>query len=241
VALPGAKDFKQKPVVISLGGSMMFDDKGRVDRAYIRRFVSMLSGLKRKGEAPSVIVGGGAVAKEFCEAVRELTGNEFFADRIGIASTRLNALLLIIALGNDAYPKVVLDPDEGFHALQAGLIPVGAGMLEGMTTDADAVLLAQRLNAIRLINVSKVSGVYSADPVKNPKAKKFSSMTHVQLTSLAAALDSRKARTNFVFDLVASKLAQRSNLELHFVDGRKIEEIEKAFVGARHSGTVVKD
>ena len=230
----------QKPVVISLGGSMLFGEDGKIDRAYVKKFSILLSGLRRKGAKPVVIVGGGAVAKEYCEAVRALTGNEFFADRIGIGGTRLNALLLIICMGDDAYPKVVIDPDEAFHALQAGLIPVGAGMLEGMTTDADAVLIAQRLDASRLINVSKVSGVYSADPAKNPNAKKFSSMTHQQLTSLAAALDSRKARTNFVFDLVASKLAQRSGLELHFVDGRKTEEIEKAFNGARHSGTVVK-
>jgi len=231
----------RRPVVISLGGSMLFDSRGRLDRNYLKRVCSLFSSLKNRGRKLAVVVGGGATAREYCDAVRELTGNEFFADRVAVEGTRLNALLIILCLGNDAHPKVVVDPDQAFHALQSNLIPVGAGMLEGMTTDADAVLLAERLGASRLVNVSRVPGVYSADPLKSPRAKKFSSMTHAALTGLAIAFDQRRAKTQFVFDLIACKLAQRSNLELHFVDGKNLEEVEKAVTGEKHSGTVVRD
>ncbi|MCX6767899.1 MAG: UMP kinase [Candidatus Micrarchaeota archaeon] len=231
----------KKPVVISLGGSMLFDAKGDIDVKYARSVSSLLLELKRRGRRLAVVVGGGAVSRAYCDAVRELTGNEFYSDRVGIQGTRINAQVLVFCLGETAYPKVITDPDDAVHALQTGFIPVGGGMLEGMSTDADAVLVAERIGAAKLVNVSRVPGVYSADPKTNPKAKKFTEMTHAQLTGLATAQDSRKAKSPFVFDLIACKLAQRSNIEVHFVDGRDVKEIERAVLGEKHSGTIVRE
>ena len=229
-----------KPIVISLGGSLLFNESG-IDTKIVRQVCQLFVKLKKEGKKLVVIVGGGKTAKDYTNAVRELTGNEFFADRIAIDGTRMNALMLIAVLGDEAYPKVVTDFDETFYALKQGLLPVGAGMLEGITTDTDAVLVAERLGASHLINASKIDALYSADPNANPNAKKFDEITHAKLVELATAGDSRKARTNFVFDLVASKLAARSNIELHFVPGRNLDELEKAILGKKHSGTIVKD
>ncbi|MBI5635930.1 UMP kinase [Candidatus Micrarchaeota archaeon] len=229
-----------KPIVISLGGSLLFNENG-IDTKVVKSACELFLKLKKEGKKLVVIVGGGKTARDYTNAVRELTGNEFFADRLAIDGTRMNALLLISVLGDEAYPKVVTDFDETFYALKQGLLPVGAGMLEGITTDTDAILIAERLGATHLINASNVDGIYSADPRKDPKAKKFEEITHQKLIELATIGDARKARTNFVFDLVASKLAARSNVELHFVPGRNLDELEKAIKGQKHSGTIVKD
>ncbi len=173
-------------------------------------------------------------------AVKQLGGNDFYADKLAIDGTRLNALFLISALGKSAYPKVITDLDDAFHAIEEHLIPVGGGLIEGFTTDTVSVLTAERLKASKVINVSNIDAVYDADPKIHPKAKRFTTMTHKQLIDLANASDTRTARTNFVFDLIACKLAARSNIEVHFVGGRDLEQVENAIAGKTHKGTVVR-
>jgi uridylate kinase len=131
--------------------------------------------------------------------------------------------------------------DQAFNALRNNLIPLSGGMLEGLTTDAISVLLAERLEASHVVNISNVDAVYSADPKVDPKAKRFTEMTHAELVDLAAKGDSRKARTNFVFDLVATKIAARSNIEIHFVAGKNLDGVKAAILRQKHAGTVVRD
>jgi uridylate kinase len=51
--------------------------------------------------------------------------------------------------------------------------------------------------------------------------------------------DKRMAGTNFVFDMLACKLIARSKIETHFVSFRKMDDLESAVEGKKHSGTVV--
>lgn len=228
------------PVVISLGGSMLFtESKGGLNIKYVRDFIRTLLPIHESGLPVAVVVGGGRIAGEYTRAVRELGGNEFYADKLAIDGTRLNALFLIAGLGERAYPKVITDLDDAYHAMEEGLIPVGGGLIEGFTTDTVSVLFAERLKARRVVNISSVDYVYDSDPRANPKARRFESMTHQQLVDLANESDSRKARTNFVFDLIACKLAARSNIEVHFVGGKDLAEVKKAIEGRAHKGTVV--
>lgn len=218
---------------------MLFHDDGSINTGYVKEFCSLASRLKKQGAKLCVVVGGGATAKEYANAMRELTGSEFYADRLGIDASRLNAKLVVATLGDDAFPKVIKDIDDTFHAFRENLVPVGAGLLEGITTDAVSTLLAERLHATHLVNVSNIDAIYDSDPKKNAHAKKLSKMTHGELVALATRDDSRKARTNFVFDVIATKIAARSNITLHFVSGKNLEEVEKAIIGKPHGGTIV--
>ncbi len=220
---------------------MLFSQsQGGLNSAYVRQISDLLLRLHGQGIPLAVVVGGGRIAGEYVKAVKELGGNEYYADKLAIDGTRLNALFLIAVLGKNAYPKVITDLDDAFHAMEEGLIPVGGGLIEGFTTDTVSVLFAERLKAHRVVNVSSVDAVYDSDPRTNPKAKRFTAMTHQQLLDLAMASDSRKARTNFVFDSIASKLAARSSIDLHFVGGADLGEVEKAILGKPHKGTVVR-
>ena len=230
----------KKITVISLGGSLLFNENGSRNGEYIKELAEMLVKLK-KGVQIAVCVGGGTLARRYAEEARKKTGSEFFADRAAIKATKENAKELIKALGKNAFPEVIEELDNAEVALKKNLIPVGAGILEGTTTDFDSMLIAERLGAEELVNMSKIEAVYSEDPRKNPNAKRYKEMTHQQLLELAIRSDMRRAGTNFVFDSVASKLAARSNITIHFVDGRNLQEVEKALAGKKHSGTVVKD
>ena len=228
-----------RTVVVSLGGSMLFANKG-VDIDYLKKITQLLLKLSKEVRL-CVVTGGGQFAREYSNAIRDASGNEFLADRAAVLATKANATMVIAALGPAAYPKIIQDPDDAAAGIALGKIPVGCGILEGVTTDFDSMLIAERVKADALVNLSNTDGVYSADPKKEKAAKKLAKMTHQQLVDTAVAGDARRAGTNFVFDVVACKVAARANIELHFVNGRDFKQVEHAILGKPHAGTVVKD
>lgn len=225
-------------VIISLGGSTLFNNY-KLNSEFLSSFSTLISKAHSTVNI-GIVVGGGATAKTYVEAVKALGRGDFDADRVAIEATKLNALLLISLLHDKAYSKIPRDLDTGMQALQENLIPVCGGLLEGLTTDTVSALLAERSSALRLVNISNVDGIYDSDPRTNPQAKKYSRLTHDQLVNLCSKNDERKARTNFVFDVIASKIVQRSQIPLHFVSSSNLEQLEKAILGQDHSGTIVK-
>ncbi len=222
-------------VVISLGGSTIIGDSG-VDIEFLRGFAKTISQYEGR---VGIVVGGGAPARLYANAARELGAGEYEADMIAIRATRQNAHLLMIALqqlGVDVHAEVLIDFEEAKTANRK--IVVMGGTIPGISTDTDAVLLAEAMRAKKLLNVSKVEALYNKDP-KEPDAKKLESISYEKLEDLAYNSDKRKAGTNFLFDLVACRLAARSNIEIHFV-GKNENEIKKALLGEKHNGTVVK-
>ncbi len=220
---------------------MLFKADGQVDSAYLRSFKEVILDALVRDPPVVVVVGGGKRASEYAQKARAATHSEFFADREAIKATRENAALLVKEIGKRAYPRVVMEPDEAAEALEKNLVPVSGGFLEGITTDACSVIVAERVGASSVVNVSHAAGVYDKDPREHEDAKKFRTMTHNELSELAYRHDHRLARTNFVFDLVACKLAQRSNITVHFVSGTDLSQVEAAIFGKPHGGTVVKD
>jgi uridylate kinase len=155
-------------------------------------------------------------------------------------STWQNAYLILAALHDKVYKTLPKTFDEAAQALETNDFVVMGGTLPGITTDTDAVLLAERVGSKKIINVSNVEAIFTDDPRKNKDAKKISYMDFNQLVTLAAEKDSRKAGENFVFDILACKLLARSGIEAHFVSGKNLRDVEAAVMGKTHSGTIVR-
>lgn len=223
-------------VVLSIGGSAVVPD-GKPNLKFLRDVAEL---FRKSRNGFGVVVGGGPPARVYADAARALGAGEFDADQIAIMSTKQNAKLLIAALGDMPPSDVMHDFDEAREAAKCCKVVVMGGTIPGITTDADAVLLAEATGAKRIVNVSNVSGIYDSDPKTNPKAKKFDSLGFGELVSLAMESDKRKAGTNFVFDLVACKLLARSKIEAHFVSWKDMDGIKAAIEGKRHGGTVVR-
>ena len=188
--------------------------------------------------------GGGKNARVTADKVRAHGGSEFEADEAAIAWTKKNAKIVARIINEVAKKEVAspITPDTFEQARSLARhyrVVVMGGTIPGITTDTDAVLLAECLRAKRVINLSNVNGVFSDNPKKNPKAEKFGRMSYLQMIRLAGKHDTRAAGTHFVFDFVACKLIARSKIEAHFLDGRKLGEVKKAVLGKRHSGTVI--
>ncbi|HLC47801.1 MAG TPA: UMP kinase [Candidatus Norongarragalinales archaeon] len=227
-------------VVVSLGGSLLFRE-GKFDLAYARKAAESFRALTKQGIKLVIVTGGGKRAREYAQIARKKYGSEFFADREAIHATRENAAGILKAIGEAAFQRILEKFDDADTALEKHDIAVGGGILEGLTTDAVCVLFAEKLKANAVVNLGDTAGVYASDPKKNPDAKRFAKMSHEALLGLAIRGDARKAGTHFVFDLVAAKLAARSNIPLRFVDGRDIGQAEAAIAGKKFQGTSVED
>jgi len=223
----------KQAVVVSLGGSVLYSGD-KFDNAKAKAVCSVFEKASKKFSIV-IVVGGGALAQKRVEQMRSKGGSEFHADKIAIEATRENARRIARLLKNGVFVKSF---NEAPTLLEKGKIPISGGMIPGITTDAVSVLFAEMLGAKRVVNVSKAAGVYDSNPSKNPKAKKFSKLSHDELVGLAMRFDSRRARENFVFDVVACKLAARSKIPLSFVSSNPAD-MQNALDGKSFSGTRV--
>ncbi|TDA30585.1 MAG: UMP kinase [Archaeoglobi archaeon] len=217
-------------LVLSLGGSVF---EGGAER--IRSFARVLDEISSENEL-FVVVGGGKLARELIGKARELGANEAMCDYIGIAVTRINAMLLAIAMRNSAkrIPENFIEAQElskNYSAVVMG------GTFPGHTTDATSALLAEFVNADLLLNATSVDGVYSEDPKKNPNARKFERITPSELVKLIAN-SSMEAGANVVMDLLSAKIIERSRIRTVIFRGEP-ENILKVLRGER-IGTVVE-
>lgn len=223
-------------ICISLGGSIVSESKG-VNVPYVRKFAEALIG---SGKRFIVITGGGFTSRQYVTALREVHGNEFNLDRIGIKATELNALLVKFVF--DSVKEGVAETCSTMHDIKKELerhnVVISHGQLPGVTTDAIAVLACESAGSNVLVNISDVPYIYDRPP-EEEGARKLESMTHNELIDLASRYDTRSARSNFIFDLAACKFAKRSNVELRFID-TDLENLKGAISGKDYKGTTVK-
>ncbi len=222
-------------VVISLGGSLV--NPGKPDSQYVSSLFRM---LRKTACKFGIVVGGGRLARQWADAARKKGESEFEADEAAIKATKKNAQFVISIVRGEVNKKVCETFDEARKEGKKHRFVVMGGTIPGITTDSDAVLLAECLGSKRILNLSNIDGVYNDNPVRNPNAKKFSKMSFEQMIDLAGKNDMRKAGTHFVFDFLACKLIARSKIEAHFVHGKNLLDVRKAVEGKQHGGTVVK-
>lgn len=204
-----------KTIVISLGGSVLVPDIGDNN---IEQYRDILSSLKDTCNI-YIVVGGGGEARRYIGAARALDIDEGTADEIGILVTRLNARLLMLALGRESYPDIPESYNDALIAGESGKIVVMGGVTPAQTTDAVAAVLAERAGADLLINATAVDGIYTADPRKDESATKIPTLTPDELIEIVQT-GRMDAGSNNVIDLVAAKVIQRSRIPMVVLDGR---------------------
>jgi uridylate kinase len=218
--------------VYSLGGSIL---AGK-DPESLRQYAEALKEMTKEHQI-YVVVGGGKIAREYIEKARSLGASEMFCDLIGIGATKLNSMLLVAALG-DAAPQEIPDTYAKAARLgQPGKIVVMGGVAPGQTTDAVSALLAEYVHADRFIIATSVDGVYTADPERDPLAKKLARMTPRALVRLAMETE-MKAGSRSPVDPLAAKIIERSAIPTAIVLGSHIENLRKGALGG-HTGTEI--
>ena len=218
-------------LVISLGGSIIVP--GEIDKSFLKKLREIT--LRLEQTRFMIICGGGKICRNYQNAAKEIADvSKEDLDWIGISATWLNAELVRSIFGEEAHQKVIHDPKEQIDSSKRVII--GAGFEPGSSTDLRAVQLAKRFGAARVINMSNIDYVYSADPKKDPNAEKLTEISWAEFRKLVG--NEWDPGLNMPFDPIASREGEALGLEVVII-GNDVDNFEKLLRGEPFRGTTI--
>ena len=221
-------------IVVRLGGSVVASP---INTDLIGKYADIVRSVKKQGHEVAVVVGGGALAREFIGIAKNLQLNMDAQDEIAISCSRLFAQLFLKKVGGVACGKVASTLDEAEQCLREGKVVVMGGLRPGLTTDAVAAMVAERVDAELLVKGTDQDGVYDKDPRKHPDAVKQDRLSFGDLERILEH-NVHHAGIHQIIDPVAMQVLKRKHLRLIVVNGYKPENIVAAIKG-ENVGTVI--
>lgn len=210
-------------IVITIGGSIIIKDH---NYKKFQDYATVLRAMAVENQV-MVVVGGGRTARDYIGIARDLGASEALCDDIGIEVTRLNARLLITALGGDAYPKVPHNFSEALEFSTSGKIVVMGGTEPAHSTDAVGSILAEFVGAELLLNATSVDGLFDKDPNKYPDAQMIGEITPRDMLEMLSDKE-MKAGTYEFLDKTAIQIIGRSRIKTVILNGEDPENLDKA-------------
>ncbi|MCW4005386.1 MAG: UMP kinase [Candidatus Bathyarchaeota archaeon] len=221
-------------VVLRIGGSVVASP---INPGLIAEYAELLKVLKLQGHEVAVVVGGGALAREFIQIGKKLDLQMQAQDEIAISVSRLFAQVFLKRVGDLACEKVAVTLDEAAAYLQTGKILFMGGLRPGITTDAVAALVAEHVHADLLVKGTDQDGIYNKDPRKHSDAVKLDQLRFEDLQNIFSQ-STHTAGMHQIVDPEAIKVLKRNRLKLVAVNGFKPQNILAAVNGEK-IGTVV--
>lgn len=232
---------KNKIYIISLGGSLIVPRAG-IDWKYLKNFRSLIVSQIRKGKKFVIVTGGGHTARAYQSAANKivrLTKDD--QDWLGVHTTRLNAHLIKTIFRAYAHPRINKNPrtkaDLKNHFKRGETIMVAAGWRPGWSTDYVATILAERLNANTVINLSNIDYAYDKDPNKFKNAKKITSIGWGDFQKIVG--HKWDPGLNAPFDPVASALAHELGLKVIIANGKNLLNLKNILNNKKFKGTTI--
>ncbi len=222
-------------IVVRIGGSVVASP---INTELMGKYVEVIKAIVQQGHEVAVVLGGGALAREFIGYARSLGLDMNAQDEVAISCSRLFAQLFLKKLGNTGCSKVAVTLDDAAACLGEGKVVVMGGLKPGITTDTVATLLAERIGAELLLKGSDQTGVYDKDPRKHPGAVKLDHLTFEELASVFET-NEHKAGIHQIIDPEAVKVLRRSHVKTIVVSGFKPENMLAAIRG-ENVGTIIR-
>lgn len=224
----------QETVIISVGGSLIVPQE--IDTTFLSSLKVLIEDEVAKGRRFVIIAGGGRTARKYMDAVHSVaTLSSDDLDWIGIHATRLNGHLLRTMFRDIAHPVMITNPDDVLDVPSHIPLIIAAGYRPGSSTDLRAVQIAQRQRATRLINLSNINYVYTADPKKDPSATAIADIGWKEFRAMIPA--EWDPGLSSPFDPVAARTAEVLQMEVAIINGSKLEELKKYLAGEPFVGT----
>jgi len=165
---------KYKRILLKLSGEALASTENTVDPDTLSRVISIIqSALDQKVEV-GIVVGGGNIFRG--AALAEAGMNRVTGDHMGMLATVINALAIADACKQSGIDALVM---SGFPIGGEGKVVIfsaGTGS-PCFTTDTGAVLRGIEIGADIVFKATKVDGVYTDDPMKNPDATRYDSLS----------------------------------------------------------------
>ena len=179
-----------KRILVKLSGeALMGEDSYGINQGVIERIVGEIGEVAKLGVEIAVVIGGGNIFRGVAPAAAHM--DRATADYMGMLATIMNALALqdamrranIISRVQSALNvEQVVEPyirGKAMRYLEEGKIVIFAAGTGNpfFTTDTAAALRGMEINAELVLKATKVDGVYSADPKKDPTAVRYKTLT----------------------------------------------------------------
>lgn len=221
-------------LVIRIGGSVVASP---FNPLLMKAYVELLLNLKRQGHVVAAVVGGGSLSRELIKTAGAMGLSEAAQDEVAISVSRLLAQLFVLRLGKHGTITVPTNIENAAEFLEEGKIVVMGGLKPGMTTDAVAAMLAERVNADLLVKATDVDGIFTRDPKKHKDAERLEMLSFDDLFGFFEK-ERHEAGIHQVLDPEAVRILQRKRIKTVVVNGVKSENVLLAVKGER-VGTVI--
>ena len=230
-----------KRILLKLSGeALMGDDAFGINRATIERIVTEVADVTRLGVEVAVVIGGGNIFRGVAGGAVGM--DRATADYMGMLATVMNALALGDAMEKAGVKARVMSAiaieqvvesyvrPKALQYLEEGKVVIfGAGTGNPFfTTDTAAALRGAEIGAQVVLKATKVDGVYTADPKKDPSATRYTTIS----------FDEAMARQLEVMDATAFALCRDQNLPVKVFSIFKPGALQRVVLG-EDEGTLV--
>ena len=223
-------------ILLKLSGeSLMGAQKYGIDVTRVESYARQIKEIAEMGIQIGIVIGGGNI-------FRGLSGTNKGFDRVkgdsmGMLATVINSLALSSALDNENCRNKVLEPIGEFYSkakaieyLENGYVTIfsaGTGN-PYFTTDTGSSLRAIEIEADAMLKGTRVDGIYTADPEKDPTATKFEKITYDEIYNKGLK----------VMDLTATTMCKENHLPI-VVFNMDVEGNLKKLMEGQQIGTIV--
>ena len=230
-----------KRILLKLSGESLMGKQGYgIDTERLEDYARQIKEIHDMGVQIGIVIGGGNI-------FRGLTGSQKGFDRVkgdqmGMCATVINSLALSSALGafgvkSQVMTAIRMEPIGEFYnkwkaveALESGYVCIfsaGTGN-PYFTTDTGSSLRGIEIEADVMLKGTRVDGVYTADPEKDPTATKFSEITYDEIYNKGLK----------VMDLTATTMCKENNLPIYVFNMDIVGNLKKVIDG-EDIGTLV--
>jgi uridylate kinase len=233
---------KYKRILLKLSGeALMGDDAYGINRQTIEAIVAEIAAVARMGVEIGVVIGGGNIFRGVALGAAGM--DRATADYMGMLATIMNALALQDAMRHAGIAsrvqsalniEQVVEPyirGKAIRYLEEGKVVIFAAGTGNpfFTTDTAAALRGSEMGAEIVLKATKVDGVYTSDPNKDPAAKRYSRLT----------FDEAIARHLKVMDATALTLCRDQRLPVNVFSIFKPNALQRVVTG-EDEGTLVQ-
>lgn len=230
-----------KRILLKLSGESLMGEQGYgIDSKRLQDYAEQIQRIAARGVEIAIVIGGGNIFRGLQGASKGF--DRVKGDQMGMLATVINSLALSSALESAGQPAKVFTAInmhpigehyskwKAIEAMKAGAVAIIAGGTGNpfFTTDTGSALRGIEVEADAMFKGTRVDGIYTADPEKDPTATKFDRISYQEIYK----------RGLKVMDLTATALCQENNLPIVVFNMDKYGNLEKVIDG-EPIGTVV--
>ena len=225
---------RYKRILLKLSGESLMGSQGYgIDSQRLQDYAQQIKEIHEMGVQIGIVIGGGNIFRGLSGASKGF--DRVKGDQMGMCATVINSLALSSALGalgvkNKVLTAIRMEPIGEFYtkwkaieSMEDGYVCIfsaGTGC-PYFTTDTGSSLRGIEIEADVMLKGTRVDGIYTADPEKDPTATKFSEITYDEIYTKGLQ----------VMDLTATTMCKENNLPIYVFNMDVVGNLKKVIDG----------